>query len=172
MCSAGSDDTNRSGRGNADASRLSEDVWRSAGDSVLPLEHGQEVVVGNLPERYDNLDPIQKLQLAFQIASASADLFSCRLVIRRSTVTGRGDVCIIQRKPVVDGTAGGLSREASRVENPIQEVATAIAVNMRPYDWRRVLQERGPGSAVERSGRRRTGQAFPNTFDPCTLAAW
>ena len=59
---------------------MSEDVRRSAGDSVLPLEHGQEVVVGQLAERYDNLDPIEKLQLAFQVGSASADLFSAGLL--------------------------------------------------------------------------------------------
>src|SRR3954454_7583665 len=87
---------------------MSEDVRRSAGNSVLPLEHGQEVIVGQLSERYDNLDPIQKLELAFQIASASAHLIQRRFVIRRSTVTGCGDVCVIQREPVVDRTAGGL----------------------------------------------------------------
>ena len=57
--------------------------------------------MGQLSERYDNLDPIEKLQLAFQIASAGAHFVQRRLVIRRSAVTGRGDVCVIQLKPVV-----------------------------------------------------------------------
>ena len=74
---------------------MSKRISRTANDTVLVFEDSQVVVVVcQLAQRDDYLDPVEQLKLAFQISPARADFIDGRFIVRWRAVARRGDVRI------------------------------------------------------------------------------
>ena len=106
---------------------VSKRISRTANDTVLVFEDSQVVVVRQLAQRDDYLDPVEQLKLAFQISPARADFIDGRFIVRWRAVARRGNVRISKFEPIASMPTGWLGCKARLVKDPVQEIAAAIA---------------------------------------------
>ena len=87
------------------------------------LQRLQVVVECNAPKRNHYLQVCEQFKFGEKKRPAGPYLSPIRLVIRRSTVCGRGDVCVQQCQSVVGSATGRLRPKSGRVQNPVKQVS-------------------------------------------------
>ena len=106
---------------------MTEDEGRTGGDYAAGFQDVEVDVEGDLAQGDDHLQVGQQFQLALEIGTAVAQFLRRGFVAGRSAMGGGGDVEIVERQPVVAGNAGGAGGETGFVENPVEDVAGAVA---------------------------------------------
>ena len=106
---------------------VTEDEGRTAGDHAVGFQDIQVDVEGDLAEGDDHLQVGQQFQLALEVGTAVAQFLWRGFVAGRGAMGGGGDVEIVQGQAVVAGNAGGAGGETGLVEDPVEDVAGAVA---------------------------------------------
>src|SRR5688572_10115066 len=73
----------------------------AANHAAIP-KNVEIVVERQLTQRDDNTDAREKIEFAFQVLAAASHLVARRLVVRRSTSDGCGNVRITQPQAIID----------------------------------------------------------------------
>ena len=159
---------------------------REGGPGVQRLSGAGEPGQGGV-ERYasegdDDADAGECLPLGVEVWLARLDLGWRRLVVRRCTSHGRGDVGILEPQSVVDVPRRGQVREARIAHRPHQKVAGAVAREhpsraIRTVSGRREAQHEQPGAAVPEPRHRASPvrvvrvRGFPGAGNPSAVRA-